>query len=87
MSEQQDNILTRAFDWCYQRPTLLFRLLLVLCGGLLLADFMYTKHGHFAFENAIGFFAGYGFFAYCFIVLSAKALRKLIKRNETYYDH
>ena len=33
-----------------------------------------------------GFFAFFGFGAYVFIVLSAKALRRLIKRPEDYYE-
>ena len=66
--------------------TKLTRLLVIVCAALLLADFFYHKHTHFAFENWFGFYAWYGFLAYCFIVLSAKGLRKLIKRDEDYYD-
>lgn len=56
------------------------------CAVLFLADFFYHKHGHFDFENWIGFYGWYGFLAYCFIVLSAKALRKVLRRDEDYYD-
>lgn len=62
-------------------------LLVVVCVGLVLFDAVYVKHGHFAFEEAFPAFYGvYGFLAYCFIVLSAKALRRLLKRDEDYYD-
>ena len=60
--------------------------LVAVCAVLFLADFFYHKHVHFAFENWIGFYGWYGFLAYCFIVLSAKALRRLLKRDEDYYD-
>ena len=53
---------------------------------LFLADFLYHKHVHFGFENWIGFYCWYSFLACCFIVLSAKVLRKLLKRQENYYD-
>lgn len=61
--------------------------LYALCAALLLADLFYDKHVHFAFEHWFGFFALFGFGAYVFIVLSAKALRRLIKRPEDYYDN
>ena len=57
----------------------------IICGLLVLAEFFYEKHPHFAAESWFGFYAGYGFLAYCFIVLSAKALRRLLKRSEDYY--
>ena len=60
--------------------------LAVLCVLSVLADFIWHRHGHFSFEEIPGFYAIYGFIAYCFIVLSAKQLRKLLKRDENYYD-
>ena len=56
------------------------------CVALLLAEFAYHKHGHFDFENWFGFYAWFGFLAYISIVMSAKFIRKLIKRKEDYYD-
>ena len=61
-------------------------LLYAICAVLLLSDFLYHQHTHFFFENWFGFFAWFGFLAYLTIVMSAKLLRKLIKRNEDYYD-
>lgn len=66
--------------------TIGFYAVLVACAALLLADFAYTKHVHYAFERWTGFFAGYGFAAYVFIVYAAVALRRLVKRDEDYYD-
>ena len=56
------------------------------CALLFIADFFYHKHVHFEFEEWIGFYGWFGFFSYMFIVLSAKQLRKLLYRDETYYD-
>ena len=60
--------------------------LYAVCAALLLVDVFHHKHGHFAFEEWFGFYALYGFAAYMLIVNSAKLLRKLVKRDENYYD-
>ena len=60
--------------------------LVLICGVLLLADFFYHKHIHFAFEGWFGFFAWYGFLVCVGLVLLAKALRRIVKRDEDYYD-
>ena len=61
------------------------RLLIAACAASIVAGFFIEHHPHFAFEAWPGFFAAFGFAAYCFIVLSAKALRPLLHRPETYY--
>ena len=61
-------------------------LLYALCAAVLLVDVFHHKHGHFTFEEWFGFYALYGFVSYMVIVLSAKQLRKLLKRDEDYYD-
>lgn len=60
--------------------------LLVICAGLVLADFTYHKHAHYDFEDWPGFHAGFGFLAYVGLVLTATQLRKLLKRREDYYE-
>ena len=60
--------------------------LYIVCALLLLVDFIYHKHVHFDFEGWIGFYAWFGFLAYTFIVISAKLFRKIVKRQEDYYD-
>lgn len=65
--------------------TLLVRVLYVTCALLLAADFFIHRHAHFSVEETIGFYAVVGFAAYCVIVLSAKALRRLLHRDENYY--
>ena len=61
------------------------RLLILACIASIIAGFLIEHHPHFAFEAWPGFFAIFGFLAYCIIVLSAKSLRPLLRREETYY--
>lgn len=65
---------------------LIVRVLVFLCAGLLLIDLAYHKHTHFDFEGWFGFFPLFGFAAYCIIVAGAKQLRRLVMRDEDYYD-
>ncbi len=64
----------------------LIKVLYVLCAALLVADFLFAKHGHFAFEDWPEFNAVYGFAAFVLIVFVAIALRKVISRPEDYYE-
>ena len=58
----------------------------VICGGLLLADFVVHRHVYHAWEGLWGFYAIYGFVACVLLVLIAKEMRKLLMRGEDYYD-
>lgn len=59
---------------------------LLLVGALLFgADFYYHKHVYFPIENRFGFYAWYGFICCVSLVLIAKQLRKVLRRNEDYY--
>ena len=60
--------------------------LAVVCVALLLADALYHKHTHFSWEGWFGFYAWFGFLAFVFIVLAGKQLRRLLMRDEDYYD-
>ncbi len=64
----------------------LIGLLVLICALLTLTDLLYHKHTEFGFEGWFGFFAWYGFLAYCLIVLSARLLRRWLRRGEDYYD-
>ena len=60
---------------------------IVVLGAIsVLADFFYTKHGHFAFEEITGFHAFYGFVSCVALVFAAKGLRLILMRDEDYYD-
>ncbi len=58
----------------------------LICVGLTIGDFMYHKHGHFEIENVPVFYGIFGFVAFVFVVFVGVALRKLIMRDEDYYD-
>lgn len=60
--------------------------LYVVCALLLLADATYHKHTHFDVEGRWGFFGLFGLVACVVLVLAAKGLRVLLKREEDYYD-
>jgi len=74
--------------WLDQKSNInkILYILYAACVLLLIVEFFYHKHTYFSFENWLGFYAWFGFLAYTFIIISAKLLRKLIKRDEHYYD-
>lgn len=50
------------------------------------ADLLYHKHPHFAFETIFGFYGIFGFVSCVALVLAARVLRKVVMRDEEYYD-
>ncbi len=60
--------------------------LCAICALLFAADVFYVKHPHFAIEGWFGFYAWYGFIACVGLVLAAKQLRRILMRDEDYYD-
>lgn len=59
--------------------------LIALCAISVLADLFYEKHVHYGVEKIIGAYGIYGFVGCVALVLGAKELRKLLKRDENYY--
>ena len=70
-----------------ENVTIVYRAVWVICGLLLLVDPLVHKHEAFGFAEWFGFFGFFGFFACVGLVLSAKALRRVLKRSEDYYEH
>ncbi|MFC1499514.1 hypothetical protein ACFL6T_00670 [Candidatus Zixiibacteriota bacterium] len=58
----------------------------ILAGLMILFDLLYSKHPHFGMEGIFGFYGFYGFVACVVLVIAAKGLRVLLKRDEDYYD-
>ena len=61
------------------------------CGFLAALDALFwfgivDKHAHFWFEKIPFFYCIYGLVACVLLVLAAKGLRKLLMRDEDYYD-
>ena len=95
MAEHDDNTSARGDRGWLARPgsvDVLFRLLLAACAVLLLADVLdllgigYHKHVHYSVENVAGFYAIFGFAAYSFIVGAGWIWRRIVMRDEDYYD-
>lgn len=75
----------RLFDKPENVKRLLF-LFFVALAVLLFIDLFLDKHAEFEWEGVPGFFAAYGFISYVLLIFVSKLLRKLIKRDEDYYD-
>lgn len=58
----------------------------IICGVLLLIDPLIHKHEEFGFAEWFGFFGFFGFVACVGLVLTAKMLRRVLKRPEDYYE-
>lgn len=62
------------------------QILVTVCMLLVAGDFFYDKHGHYAAEEWLGFYALYGALSIVGIVLLARVLRRIVMRDEDYYD-
>ena len=77
-----------ATPWLYRPRTIkgLFWALVGVCLALGLTDLVYHRHNVFAFEAVPGYYGLFGFVVCVGLVLGAKELRKVLKRDESYYD-
>ncbi len=60
--------------------------LYAVCVLLAGVDLIYHRHAILSFEAWPGFYAWYGFLVCAGFVLAAKAMRKVLMRDEDYYD-
>ena len=60
--------------------------LLVTCGFLFIAAFIFHRHVVHPWEALWGFYALFGFVACVVLVLVAKGMRRYLMRKEDYYD-
>ena len=58
----------------------------ILLAVLVLADLLVKPHPYFGIDGSFGFYAWYGFFTCAAMVIGAKALSALVKRDDTYYE-
>ena len=65
---------------------LILRVLYAACAVLVVADFVVHRQPITPIERVPAFYAMYGFAALVGVVLAAKGLRLLVKRDEEYYD-
>ena len=59
--------------------------LYVVCALLVAFEIVWHRHTYVPGEELFGYYAIVGFFAFLLIVLGAKQLRRLIRRDESYY--
>ncbi len=81
MQQEQQHL----FDKPENVRRLLWTLYLV-CALLLALDLFIQRHVIHTWESLWGFYGFYGFLACVALVLTAKQLRKILKRPEDYYD-
>ncbi len=60
--------------------------MIAICAALTVADFFVGKHPYFSIEKIPNFYGIYGFVACVFLVLAAAQLRKVLMRDEDYYQ-
>lgn len=65
---------------------LILRAIYIACILLIVAEFVVHRHISTAIERVPAFYALYGFAALVGVVMAAKGLRRLVKRDEEYYD-
>ena len=68
------------------RMTLLYRALWVVCAGFAAADFFFAHHPKFKIEGFPVFYGVFGFIVTIGLVMAARELRRIVKRDEDYYD-
>ena len=69
-----------------ENVTKLYRGLWAIGIALIAADLFMHKHEEFGFAGWLGFYGFFGFVACVTLVVTAKALRRILKRPEDYYE-
>ena len=62
------------------------KLFYAICGLLFVMDFIIHRHTTHAWEQLPAFYAIFGFVAFVVLVLISKLMRKVLMREEDYYD-
>ena len=65
----------------------LLRVFYAICAGLIIADWIIHRHIYHLWESLWGFYCLFGFVACVILVLAAREMRKVLMRDEDYYDH
>jgi len=76
-------------EWWLDRPSSIRLIIAILIAGCVLsvlADFFYHKHADYFFRKWFAFDAVFGFLAYVGLITAAKLFRKIVMRDEDYYD-
>ncbi len=62
------------------------RSLYAICAVIFGLDFFVQRNVEHPWESVFGFYAFFGFLFCIFLVLAAKEMRKVVRRDEDYYD-
>jgi len=65
---------------------LLWRLFAGILALTLVPDLFLHQHEHFGIEDSFGFYAWYGFVTCMAMIVVAKLLGAVLKREDSYYD-
>ncbi len=85
MTDDKEQQTTRWLDEARHIDKLYYALM-VLCAVLLIADFAVHRYAYFDVEGLRGFYAIFGFIACAFIVGAGRLWRRIVQREEDYYD-
>jgi protein-S-isoprenylcysteine O-methyltransferase Ste14 len=69
-----------------ENVTRLWRGYVWVCLSLLLLDVVYSRHATHPWDSLWGFYAIFGFVGIVLLVLGAKQLRRMVMRQEDFYD-
>ncbi len=73
----------------FEKPTTiraLWILLYAVCGLTLVPELFIDRHAYFGIDHFFSFFAVLGFIACALLILFAKGLGFMLKKDEDYYD-
>ena len=76
-------------EYYFDKPenvSFVLRIFYAICGLLIVGDIFIHRHIIHSLENIFGFYALYGFVACVALVLIATQMRKILMRDEDYYD-
>jgi len=82
-------MIMREKEYFFDKPENVKRLLVIFfcaLGVLLIADRIRGRKNPAMITGAFGFFASYGFVSCVLLIYIAKGLRRLVKRDEAYYE-
>ena len=96
MTNQEDQVERERFLDRPENVRKVLRILYAVCGFLMLLDFvdvvlqrlqlLHLRHAYRVWEGVPGFYSAFGFVACVTLVLIAKQMRRVLKREEEYYD-
>lgn len=73
----------------FERPKtikVLWLLLFAVCGFTVMLELFIERHAYFGIDHFFSFYAVLGFIACAILILLAKGLGFILKKNEDYYD-